>query len=65
MTMEVNSVKKVRVVLQGVWYSTIENNSIYTPTKWSCRKDEQVADGEGEEYDQWCRIRTGILGSSC
>ena len=42
-----------------------ENNSIYTPTKWSCRKNEQVGDGEGEEYAQWCRTWTGIMGSSC
>ena len=43
----------------------IENNSIYTPTEWSCRKDKHVVDGEGEEYAQWCRIRIRCLGSSC
>ena len=42
-----------------------ENKSIYTPTKWSCKKDEQVIDGEGKEYALWCRIRIGIMGSNC
>ena len=36
----------------------VENNSIYTPTEWNCRKDEQVADGEDGDYAQWCRFRT-------
>ena len=48
--MEVNYVKKVQAFLQAMWYSTIEKNSIYTPTKRGCRKDGQVVDGEGKEY---------------
>lgn len=57
--------KIIWAVLQGVWCSMIENNSIYTPIEWSCKKDEQVANREGEEYAQWCGIRMGIMGSSC
>ena len=35
-----------------------ERKSIYTPIEWSCRKDEHVTEGEGEEYAQWFKIRT-------
>jgi len=40
----------------------IEYYSIYTSTKWSCRKNEQDIDGKGKKHAQWCQVRTGILG---
>ena len=39
--------------LQGVWYIMKKRNSIYTPMEWSCKNDEHVSDGEGEDYVQW------------
>jgi len=39
-----------------------EDYSIYTSTKWSCRKNEQDADGNGKKHAQWCQVRIGILG---
>ena len=47
---------------KAAWYNTIEYNSIYTPIKWGSKKDEQVIDGEGKEYAQWCRTSIGALG---
>ena len=40
----------------------IEDYSIYTSAKWSCRKNEQDIDGKGKKHAQWCRVRIGILG---
>jgi len=40
----------------------VEDYSIYTSIKWSCRKNEQVVDGKGKKHAQWCQVRIGILG---
>jgi len=45
-----------------VWYSTVEDYSIYTSAKWSCKKNEQDIGGKGKKHAQWCRVRIGILG---
>jgi hypothetical protein len=45
-----------------VRYNKAEYYSIYTSTKWSCRKDEQDADGKSKVHAQWCQVREIILG---
>jgi len=40
----------------------VEDYSIYTSAKWSCRKNEQDIDGKGKKHAQWYRVRIGILG---
>jgi hypothetical protein len=45
-----------------VRYSKAEDYSICTLAEWSCRKDEQDADGKRNVHAQWCRDREIILG---
>jgi hypothetical protein len=45
-----------------VWYSKVEEYSIYTSVEWSCRKYEQDVDGERKVHAQWCWVRERILG---
>jgi len=40
----------------------VEDYTTYTSAKWSCRKNEQDVDGNGEKHAQCCRVRIRILG---
>jgi hypothetical protein len=52
-----------------VRYSKIEDYSIYTSTKWSCRKDEHDVDGKSKVHAQWCHLgqefKTEAMGTAC
>jgi hypothetical protein len=43
-------------------YRKVKYYSIHTSIEWSRRKDEPNIDGKIKEHDQWCRVRTRILG---
>jgi hypothetical protein len=45
-----------------VQYRKEEDYSIYTSTKWSCKNDEEDADGKSKVNAQWCWVRETILG---
>jgi hypothetical protein len=43
-------------------YNKAGDYSIYTSTKWSCKKNEHNVDGKIKVHAQWCRVRTRIMG---
>jgi hypothetical protein len=40
----------------------VDDYSIHPLEEWTCIKDEHEVDGKIKEHDQWCRVRTRILG---
>ena len=39
-----------------MWYRTVEDYSIHTSAKWSCRKNEQNVDGKGKKQLSGTRL---------
>ena len=41
-----------------MWYRKVKDQSIHTLATLSCRKDEYIVDGESNEHDQQCQVRS-------